>query len=93
MSSIIGAQLYTLRDHLKTTEDIRSTFKRVRELGFSAVQLSGHGAGSAEEIAEFADGAIVASALLDTIDTAEPSNAVASVRRFVLDLKQSASQT
>ena len=63
MSSIIGAQLYTLRDHLKTTEDIRSTFKRVRELGFSAVQLSGHGAGSAEEIAEFAaesDLAIVA---------------------------------
>ena len=41
--SAIGAQTYTLRDFLKTPADIRSTMKRVRELGYEAVQLSGLG--------------------------------------------------
>ena len=55
MSSAIGAQLFTLRDFLQTRNDIRASLKKVRELGYSAVQLSGQGAGTPEEIAEFAD--------------------------------------
>ena len=54
MSSAIGAQLFTLRDYLQTTDDIRASLKKVRKLGYSAVQLSGHGAGTPQEIAEFA---------------------------------------
>lgn len=39
----IAAQLYTLRDFLKTPEQIRETFKKVKEVGYSAVQVSGVG--------------------------------------------------
>ena len=60
MSSMIGAQLFTLRDYLQTTEDIRATLRRVSELGYTAAQLSGHGAGTPQEISDFADEAGVA---------------------------------
>lgn len=39
----IAAQLYTLRDFLKTPEDIGKTLKRVKEIGYDAVQVSGVG--------------------------------------------------
>lgn len=39
----IAAQLYTVRDFMKTPEDIRNTLKRIREIGYEAVQLSGLG--------------------------------------------------
>lgn len=39
----IAAQLYTLRDFLKTPEQIQETFKKVKQIGYSAVQVSGVG--------------------------------------------------
>ena len=39
----IGAQLYTLRDFLKTPADIAKTLARVKKLGYDAVQVSGFG--------------------------------------------------
>jgi sugar phosphate isomerase/epimerase len=39
----VALQLYTLRDFLKTPTDIASSLKRVREIGYQAVQLSGLG--------------------------------------------------
>ena len=41
--SVIGAQLYTLRDFLKTPDDMRTTFGRVREMGYDCVQCSALG--------------------------------------------------
>lgn len=41
---IVGAQLYTLRDFCKTPDDIRSSLKKVAEIGYTAVQMSGIGA-------------------------------------------------
>jgi sugar phosphate isomerase/epimerase len=41
--SQVAAQLYTLRDHLKTPEDIARTLKKVAALGYQAVQVSGMG--------------------------------------------------
>ncbi len=38
---IAGAQLYTLRDFCKTTEDLENTLRRVAQIGYKAVQLSG----------------------------------------------------
>ena len=61
--SVIAAQLYTLRDFTKTVEDIRSTFARVRELGYEAVQVSGMGAiepGQLKRIAEESELKIIA---------------------------------
>ncbi len=37
----IGAQLYTVRDFCKTTEDLAQTLKRVADIGYTTVQLSG----------------------------------------------------
>lgn len=41
--NVIAAQLYTLRDHLKTPSDIASTLKKVKAIGYDAVQVSGMG--------------------------------------------------
>ncbi len=38
---IIGAQLYTLRNYCKTTADLENTVKRVADMGYTSVQLSG----------------------------------------------------
>ncbi len=39
----IAAQLFTLRDFTKTPADIEKTLKKVKEAGYSAVQVSGMG--------------------------------------------------
>ena len=38
-----GAQLYTIRDHLKTPQDIAASLKKIRDIGYQAVQVSGMG--------------------------------------------------
>jgi sugar phosphate isomerase/epimerase len=37
----IGVQMYTIREYLKTEKEIASSFKRLKEIGFDMVQLSG----------------------------------------------------
>ena len=37
----IGAQLYTLREYCKTLEDFSETLKKVADMGYTAVQVSG----------------------------------------------------
>ena len=37
----IGAQLYTLHDFTKTLEDFEETLKKVAEIGYKEVQISG----------------------------------------------------
>lgn len=39
----VAAQLYTLRDFLKTPDEIAASLKKVREIGYTAVQVSGMG--------------------------------------------------
>lgn len=39
----IAAQMYTLRDFLQTPEQMPETFKKVKDMGYNAVQLSGLG--------------------------------------------------
>ena len=41
--SQIGAQLFTLRDQMKTPEDIATALARVHEIGYQTVQVSGIG--------------------------------------------------
>jgi sugar phosphate isomerase/epimerase len=50
MPSQIAAQMYTLRDFTKTPADIAKTLKRVREIGYEAVQMSGAGPIDAKEL-------------------------------------------
>src|SRR6516162_675366 len=55
-ASAIAAQLYTLREFTKTPADIASTLKRVRKIGYEAVQLSALGKIDAKELANILRG-------------------------------------
>ena len=48
--SLIAAQLFTLRDYLKTPDDIRASLARVREIGYTAVQVSALGPIAPDEL-------------------------------------------
>src|SRR5687767_1299460 len=55
-TSQIGAQMYTLRDYLKTPADIARTCRRVREMGYEAIQVSAFGPIEVGELARILDG-------------------------------------
>lgn len=38
--SQLGAQLFSFREFIKTPEDVRTTLKKIRDMGYEAVQLS-----------------------------------------------------
>ncbi|HPF99375.1 MAG TPA: sugar phosphate isomerase/epimerase [Kiritimatiellia bacterium] len=48
----VACQLYTVRDHLQKPADIAATLRRVREIGYTAVQLSGLGPVKNEDLAQ-----------------------------------------
>ncbi|HSI86972.1 MAG: sugar phosphate isomerase/epimerase family protein [Candidatus Methylacidiphilales bacterium] len=48
--SQVAIQLYTLRDFIKTPAEIAATLKKVREIGYEAVQVSGMGPIPEEEL-------------------------------------------
>jgi sugar phosphate isomerase/epimerase len=56
MATNLAAQLYTLRDFMKTPQDIASTMKRVKAIGYDAVQLSGLGPIDPKELANILKG-------------------------------------
>lgn len=56
MTTQIAAQLYTVRDFTKTEADIAETIKKVRQLGYEAVQCSALGPISPAELKNIVDG-------------------------------------
>lgn len=50
----LGAQLYTVRKFTQTAEGVAETFRKVAEIGYTAVQISAFGAVPAEEVAKMA---------------------------------------
>jgi sugar phosphate isomerase/epimerase len=53
--SQIALQCYTLRDHLKTADEFAASMRRVRSIGYEAVQISGVGPIPAREIRRITD--------------------------------------
>jgi len=51
----LAAQLYTVRDYTKTAEDFRATIKKVADIGYTAVQVSGIGPIPHEEVKAITD--------------------------------------
>ena len=43
-NTVIAAQMYTAREFTKTTKDAAASLKKVREIGYEAVQISAFGA-------------------------------------------------
>src|SRR5512141_2828864 len=54
--SVIGAQLYTVRDFAKTPTDIANTCARLRKIGYEVVQVSGIAPIDAKELVKILDG-------------------------------------
>ena len=52
---VLGAQLYTVRDFTKTIPDIAKTLKKIADIGYTAVQISGFGPVSPKEVAKVCD--------------------------------------
>ena len=76
----VAAQLYTVRDHLKTPADIAASLRRVREIGYRAVQLSGLGPIDVKELRKLIDDeGLVCCA------THEPSNLILNETAAVID--------
>lgn len=51
----LGAQLYTLRDYLKSPKDIAQALQKVRQIGYEAVQVSGMAAIDEGELVKILD--------------------------------------
>ena len=51
----IGAQLYTLRDYLKTPDEMVKTLRKVKDIGFNIVQVSGFGEIAPTELKKILD--------------------------------------
>jgi sugar phosphate isomerase/epimerase len=49
---ILGAQLYTVRDFVKTIPDIVETLKKIRKIGYTTIQISGFGPVDPKEVAK-----------------------------------------
>lgn len=56
MASRLAVQLYTLREFLKTPADVARTLRRVREIGYENVQVSGLGPIAPAELRKILDG-------------------------------------
>lgn len=48
---IVGAQLYTCREFCKTIPDVAQTLKKVKDIGYTVVQISGFGPVDPKEVA------------------------------------------
>jgi sugar phosphate isomerase/epimerase len=53
----VAAQLYTIRDHLKTPSQVAASLKRVKEIGYPAVQTGGLGRIQVGELAKMMEDA------------------------------------
>ena len=42
MKMCLGAQLYTVRDYMKNEADYRMMMKKIAEIGYKTVQMSGY---------------------------------------------------
>jgi sugar phosphate isomerase/epimerase len=79
----VAVQTYTIRDFLKTPEEVAASMKRLREMGYLAVQLSGLGEMDWGEVAK-----IVADEGLVCCATHEPSEEILDTPETVVERLQ-----
>ena len=54
--NVLGAQLYSVRQFTQNIDDIADTFKKVSDIGYTAVQISGFGQVDPKEVAKLVQG-------------------------------------
>ena len=87
---VIGLQIYSIRDHLKTREDFISSMKKVAEIGYTQIEIAGIGADlSDEEIKTICDEAglkIISAHLMKDLFDADFEGAVQKLKTWGADL-------
>jgi sugar phosphate isomerase/epimerase len=81
----VAIQLYTLRDHAKTAADLAKTLKRVADIGYQAVQISGIGPIPEDEVTKMLqDNNLVCCATHENGDKIlnEPAEVVEKLRKL-----------
>ena len=72
----LAAQLYTLREFTKTPKDIAETMKKVKQIGYDAVQISALGPIDPKELAAILDGeGLVSTKPMNSSKNSMPSSA------------------
>ena len=56
-NTVLAAQLYMIRDFMKTPPDMAKSLQKIKDIGYDAVQLSGQGPVSNEEMKKMLDDA------------------------------------
>ena len=51
----VGAQMYTVREFTKTLEGIAESLKKVADIGYTAIQISGFGPADPKEVAKLCE--------------------------------------
>ncbi len=54
--TVLGAQMFTVREHTKTAADLAETCRKLRQIGYQAVQVSAIGPIDPPEVARILDG-------------------------------------
>lgn len=78
--SQVAAQLFTIREHLKTPADIAESFRKIREIGYEAVQISGMTRPETGELKKMLD-----DNGLKCCSTHDPANAILKETDKVID--------
>ena len=84
-ASQVAAQLYTVRDHTKTASELAATLRKLRQMGYEAVQLSAIGPIPEEDVAKMlADEGLVACSTHEDSNQIlnEPAAMAERVRKF-----------
>jgi sugar phosphate isomerase/epimerase len=55
LKNVVGAQLYTARDFTKDLPGVAATLKKVADIGYTAIQISGFGPVDAQEVAKLVE--------------------------------------
>ena len=55
LKNVVAAQMYTVREFTKTVEGVAESMKKVADIGYTAVQVSGFGPVDPKEVATIAD--------------------------------------
>ena len=53
---VVGAQLYTVRKFTQTAEGVAEALRKVADIGYTAIQMSGFGSVDPEEVAKMVEG-------------------------------------
>ena len=51
----VGAQLFTIREFTRTPEDIAASMKKIKQIGYNAVQVSGFGPITHQQVKDIMD--------------------------------------